>query len=216
MDTLSSKVRRTLLAVAENESLFFWMIFLEEVMLCNGLFINYIEQIKLLRSHIILPWGMTLCALRLCRREQKNSIRFTQWDVRFLVVLLLWMVVPFAVRFGFTPYRIVMMQGTAIIFFGLYAKLTEECVQQRERLLDQVSALFAVLSFVYGSALFYCVLTGQVFGEELGDMAFGVGADGMLYGGVYYNVTGMMANCCGLMSLVGFSGENTKLQNWRI
>lgn len=205
MDTLSSKIRRTLLAVAENESLFLWLAFLDEVMLSFGPLKGYMEQVKLFRSFVILPWGMALCALRLSRREREIPARPAGTDVRLLFALLLWMVVPFGLRFGLSPYHLTMMQGTAIVYFGLYAGASEERAQKRGQLMDLAGALFAALSLVLGGALLYCVVTGRSFYPELNDQMFGVNARGFLHGGMYYNATGILANCCLFMSLIGFA-----------
>ncbi|MFR2151406.1 MAG: hypothetical protein ACLS7Z_13345 [Christensenellales bacterium] len=86
-------------------------------------------------------------------------------DIRFLVLLYAWIVVPFGIRFGLTAINANDWFHCMVAFFGVYALITEETVQRREMLLDVAGALFAALSFVMVRCS-YCAFTVQTFGTE--------------------------------------------------
>lgn len=88
--------------------------------------------------------------------------------------------------------------------------ITELPSTARRRMLRGISALFALLALCMGVVLLYCAYTGTVLGADVGGMVIGV-QDGCLYGGVHYNITGMVALGCMMLSLVSMNAERNPL-----
>lgn len=202
IQTLSDKVvrgfRRVLLAVAGNESLFFFAAFLNAAVITMEPLAWYGEQTRMFGTYVIVPWGMALCLLRLarCVREERR----TSGDVAMLGALFVWLVVPFAVRFGLTFNNMVTWCGYAAVFFAVYAAYTEEAPDARRRLFSLACMLLTVLALVWGAVLLHCALTGKIYGMETGGCVFGV-QEGFLQCGLHYNITGMIAVCLCMISL---------------
>ena len=200
MKKTAACVRRALLSTASNVSVFVTAAFFVTGLLVLGPYVWWREYIDMLERYIIIPWGMALCLLRLDRRaaREEESVR---WDLWILFALLVWLVVPFAIRFGNTFNNAGSWHNSAVTFFGLYALTTEETAQRREKLFDLASLLFAVCSVALGCCLLYCVATVQKFGED--EFAFGVCNGIYLCANGHYNTSGMVAVCAALMSLAG-------------
>ncbi|MDO5300326.1 MAG: O-antigen ligase family protein [Clostridia bacterium] len=202
MKKLSGVVRRILLDIAGNESLFLFAAFISAGVLSMGPLAWYREATDAFANYVVVPWGMALCLLRLERRARSGDAP-VRTDVVALFVLLMWVIVPFALRFGLTFNNVTSWHGSVVVYFGIYAMVTEETPERRERLFDLACALFGALSLVMGGALLYCAATAQAFGVGLGDYGFGL-CDGIyLCNGLHYNITGMIAVCCAMMSLAG-------------
>lgn len=202
MKKLSGAVRRMLLDIAGNESLFLFAAFISAGVLSMGPLAWYREATDAFANYVVVPWGMALCLLRLERRVKRGDAP-ARTDVTALFVLLMWVIVPFALRFGLTFNNATSWHGSAVVYFGIYAMVTEETPERRERLFDLACALFGALSLVIGGALLYCAATAQAFGVGLGGYGFGL-CDGIyLCNGLHYNITGMIAVCCAMMSLAG-------------
>ena len=200
MRKITEGTRRALLAFAGNVSLFVTTAFFVTGLLILGPSVWWREYIDMFERFVLIPWGMALCLLRLERRvrTQQEGMR---WDLGVLFVLLAWIVIPFALRFGNTFNNSGSWHNHTVLFFGIYALTTEESPARRERLFDLAALLFSVCSLALGAALMYCVVTVRKFGDA--QFAFGV-CDGMfLCANGHYNNTGMLAVCCALMAMAG-------------
>lgn len=207
MNWIAGRIRKGLIDIATNESLFLFTAFLAYGFLKMAPLAWYTEQINALISFVVVPWGAALCMLRLMRAQQKQLS--AQWDIGILFVMLLWVGVPFIIRFGFTNVNVNNWFQNMVTAFGLYALMSEESAARREKMLDWASALFALISFVIGAALLYCAVTVQTWGEDIGAYGFGLYNGTFLTAGLYYNSTGMLALCCALMSLMGVFRRRT-------
>ena len=203
-------VRRALLWLIGNEALFLFFAFLftsSSVLRMDPL-LWYQDSIATFAACFILPWGMALGLLRLERSVRIDQSK-ARADIAVLFVLLAWLIVPFAIRFGFRLANIYCWSNHIVIFFGVYALVADADKRHLQSVIDLTSALFAALSFVLGVLALYCVLTVHNLGEEpvstlANGYVFGlVGADFFTFG-LHYNDTGMVAVCCALLSLVGF------------
>lgn len=204
-------VRRALLWFIGNEALFlfFAFIFTSSSVLRMDPLLWYSDQIDAFASYFVLSWGAALCLLRLERRAQIDRPQ-VRADTLILFILLAWLVVPFAIRFGFRPANITCWYNHTVVFFGLYALVTDADMRHLDSVIDLTSALFAALSFVLGVLTLYCVLTVQNLGEDPvstiagGGYVFGLVGNDFFTFGLHYNDTGMVAVCCALLSLIGF------------
>ena len=125
-------------------------------------------------------------------------------------LLVLWIIVPFGIRFGLTANNVSAWYGYLVMYLGVYATITELPSAARRRMLRGISALFVLLALCMGIVLLYCAYTGTVLGADVGGMVIGV-QDGILYGGVHYNITGMVALGCMMLSLVSMNVERNPL-----
>lgn len=202
--------RRVLLAAAENVSLYLFTAFLVVGILPMDILKWHHPAIALLERFVVVPWGMALCLLRLERRKDADAP--LQADAAVLFVLLAWMVVPFALRFGVTFNNIGSWCGHAAVFFGIYLMVTEIESRKRENLLDLANVLFLLLGLVWGGALLGCAATGATFGSDPALFKQSGGTDGLGFGvfrreylcaGLHYNTTGMLALCIAMLNLSG-------------
>ena len=222
-DCAGRRIRALLLAVAGNESLFFFASFMSTLLFGSEMFTwHYSEAIRMILRYVIVPWGMAMCLLRLERRS-RMELAPQRWDVNILFVLLLWIVVPFALRFGMTYENTKSWIEYSAVFFGLYAMITEQAAEQRERVFDQACAIMGVFSLVLGGALMYCALTGARidsgwvlhYGTYTGaGFGFGVFNGAHLCAGIHYNVTGMTALCCMMFSLAGLCRSKNSIMRF--
>lgn len=120
-----SLIRDILLAVFGNEALFLIVTFLYATLGDSAIVAWYREPMSLLYGYIVIPWGAALCLLRLQRRA--SSLEPARADVVTLFVLYLWILVPFAIRFGFTGKNVTAWHGYAVMFFR------HLCVDFREK-----------------------------------------------------------------------------------
>lgn len=202
MNWIAGRIRSVLTDVATNESLFLFSAFLAYGFLKMTVLVWYTEQVNAFISFVVVPWGAALCMLRLMRAQQKQlPVRL---DNSIWFIMLLWIGVPFIIRFGFSNVNINNWFQYMVTGVGIFGLMAEEAPARREQMLDWVSALFSLLSFVLGTALLYCVVTVQTWGTDLGAYGFGLYNGTFLTAGLYYNTTGMLALCCALLSLVGF------------
>ncbi len=211
MKKAENGVRRALLQIAGNESLFLFVAFLVVGVLPSDVFRWYQDQVALLERYVVVPWGMALCLLRLQRRNALENAE-TRPDLYALGLLLAWVVVPFGIRFGLTFNNVSNWIGHAVVFFAVYAMTTEEIAARREQLFDQACLLFGLLSLVFGGLLVYCAAAvatidsdfifhyGTYAGEGYG---FGIFRGQHLCSGVHYNITGMLSVCCLMICLAG-------------
>lgn len=207
----SDRIRALLLYVASNESLFLFAAILPSLVFGSELFKWHQEAVNMFERFIVVPWGMALCLLRL---EHRNRMRIEghRWDLSILFALILWVIVPFGIRFGLTFNNVTSWQGHCVAYFGLYAMLSEEAKEKREQLFDQACLLFGLLGFVMGAALLWCAWTGAridsnwivhygTYAEN--GYSFGVYFGMHLCSGLHYNLTGVMALCCTMFCFAG-------------
>ena len=195
-----SLIRDIMLAVFGNEALFLIVAFLYAMLADNAIAAWYREPVNLLYGYIVIPWGAALCLLRLQRRA--SSLEPARADVVTLFVLYLWILVPFAIRFGFTGKNATAWHGYAVMFFGIYASISERKQREREMLMATMSVLSAVFAYVFCGVLLFCAWSGTVYAAGLGTFGFGV-VNGWLCSGVHYNITGMIAISLCMMCVMG-------------
>ena len=195
-----SVVRDILLAIFSNEALFLMVAFFYATLSDNSIAAWYREPVNLLYNFIVVPWGAALCLLRLQRRSA--SLEPTRADVATLFVLYLWLLAPFAIRFGFTFKNVSAWYSYAVMFFGVYASISEKKRRERETLLATMSVLSAVFTYVFCGVLLFCAWNGTAYAADLGPFGFGV-VNGWLCSGVHYNITGMIVISLCMMCVMG-------------
>lgn len=195
-----SLIRDILLAVFGNEALFLIVTFLYATLGDSAIVAWYREPMSLLYGYIVIPWGAALCLLRLQRRA--SSLEPARADVVTLFVLYLWILVPFAIRFGFTGKNATAWHGYAVMFFGIYASISERKQREREMLMATMSVLSAVFAYVFCGALLFCAWSGTIYAADLGPFGFGA-VEGWLCSGVHYNITGMIVISLCMMCVMG-------------
>lgn len=195
-----SLIRDIMLSVFGNEALFLIVAFLYATLGDNAIAAWYREPVSLLYGYIVIPWGAALCLLRLQRRAA--SLEPARADVVTLFVLYLWILVPFAIRFGFTGKNATAWYGYAVMFFGIYASISERKQREREMLMATMSVLSAVFAYVFCGALLFCAWSGTIYAADLGQFGFGA-VEGWLCSGVHYNITGMIVISLCMMCVMG-------------
>ncbi len=195
-----SLIRDIMLAVFGNEALFLIVAFLYATLGDNAIAAWYREPVSLLYGYIVIPWGAALCLLRLQRRAA--SLEPARADVVTLFVLYLWILVPFAIRFGFTGKNATAWHGYAVMFFGIYASISERKQREREMLMATMSVLSAVFAYVFCGVLLFCAWSGTIYAADLGPFGFGA-VNGLLCSGVHYNITGMIVISLCMMCVMG-------------
>ena len=195
-----SLIRDIMLAVFGNEALFLIVTFLYATLGDSAIVAWYREPMSLLYGYIVIPWGAALCLLRLQRRA--SSLEPARADVVTLFVLYLWILVPFAIRFGFTGKNVTAWYGYAVMFFGIYASISERKQHEREMLMATMSVLSAVFAYVFCGALLFCAWSGTIYAADLGPFGFGA-VEGWLCSGVHYNITGMIVISLCMMCVMG-------------
>lgn len=205
----TKSVRSLLYAIGSNVSLFLAAAFVCDCLLRGSLFAPYGAQVILYYDYVIVPWGMALCLLRLERSGMERE-PVLRWDTRILFVLLGWIVLPFALRFGVDKVNVSSWFRHAVVFFGVYATVAEADAAQREKWMDWACALFSLLAFILGTALLFCAWNVRTFMDGWGDYGFGVCNGIYLCSGVHYNTTAMACVCLLMMSLAGCARQNLK------
>ena len=195
-----SLIRDIMLTVFGNEALFLIVTFLYATLGDSAIVAWYREPMSLLYGYIVIPWGAALCLLRLQRRA--SSLEPARADVVTLFVLYLWILVPFAIRFGFTGKNVTAWHGYAVMFFGIYASISERKQREREMLMATMSVLSAVFAYVFCGALLFCAWSGTIYAADLGPFGFGA-VEGWLCSGVHYNITGMIVISLCMMCVMG-------------
>ncbi|MBP3655809.1 MAG: O-antigen ligase family protein [Clostridia bacterium] len=208
MEKAINRLRRAALYVIGNECLFMFASLVVWGVLTMGPLLWHQEKVMAFDSYVLIPWGCVLCVRLLESRPFRSGRRY---DVAVLAVLALWVIVPFALRFGLTKNNMSSWHGFAAAYFGIYVSVSLRTAQEREHMLDLAAALFAALSFVLGAAALGCVAGVKLYGAYEGVFGFGVGADGILRIGQHHNSTGMLAMLCTLMCLIGVCRRRTLL-----
>jgi len=202
LNRIAEKIRSVLLYAAGNVSLFVFTAYLVTGVLCMEPMVWYREQINLVNQYVVFPWGMALCLLRLERLKNAPESPARR-DIAVLFVLLLWIIVPFALRFGITFNNIGTWYNHAVAYFGIYAFLSQEEADRREKLFDIFLLLCGAMAFVLGILLLYCAVTATTFYHGAQEIGFGLYMDAHLCHGVHYNITGMLAVCLSMLCLAG-------------
>ncbi len=90
-------VRDVILAFLGNEGLFLLMAFFNSRCWTRSVFAECYEQVDAVYRYILVPWGASLCVLRLQTRSAKP--RRTHGDVMALFLLYVWLDIR-SIRFG--------------------------------------------------------------------------------------------------------------------
>lgn len=204
-DRFDELMRRALRAVVASEGLYLVLAVLFYGILNTDVFMSRNDIIAPLREYMMLPWSGALLALWLAR-EKKNS----GLDTKTLMLLVLWLAVPFIMRFGTEFFTIQALYGYALSFIVFYISVRESDAQRRARQLDVACAGFGLLSILLGGALLYCAATGKTYCSYWDTEYFGV-VNGQLQHATHYNVTAMLALTCMLMCVVGLCRSKKKL-----
>lgn len=199
VDRAIALMRQGLLFLVSDQGLYLFTAFLFGTVFNSRIFQWYSEIVNVLSSYAVIPWGVALCVLRL-RRADVRDLRSA--DTGLLTLLLLWLVVPFFIRYGATFNNVTSWNSHCVLFFAVYALTREDAPHRRAAMLDRVCALFAVLSVVAGAALLYAAWTLRTFGPGTRDWTFGI-FDSSLCAGYDRNSLGMNATCCLMMCIVG-------------
>ena len=192
-------VRRALVALATDEALYLFFVFLFAAVLNSSVFVWQREAIDLLTSYVMIPWGAVLCVLRFQRADARTLMKR---DTALLTLMFAWAVVPFFLRFGVTFNNVTSWQGHAYAFFAIYAMTREEEKARRDAMLDRLCALMAALSFVFGGALLMYAAAGRSVMVDPKGEVFGV-INGCLQSGLHYNITCMNAVCMLMLCIAG-------------
>jgi len=203
-DGFDGLLRRVLLAVLTSEGLYLVLAVLFHGVLNTDVFMSRNDIIAPLREYMMLPWAGALLAFWLAR-EKKNS----GLDTWMLLLLMLWLAVPFIMRFGTEFFTIQALSSYALSFIVFYISVRESDAQRRARQLDVACAGFGLLSIALGGALLYCAATGKTYCSYWDTEYFGV-VNGQLQHGTHYNGTAMLAITCMLMCLVGLCRSRKK------
>lgn len=195
----AGRIRAALLAILSDAGLFVFVSFIFVSYSDIPAFKWYQEQMSLISRYVLIPWGFALVVQRMLRAQEKRCFAA---DVAILAVLLAWIIVPFAMRFGATFNNISSWYNSTVVYFGIYAMLREEDPARRARELDRVCALSAAFSFAMGCLLLYTLATRQTLWAETGEVGFGV-YQSMLCAGKDYNSTAMALLPLMMLSLVG-------------
>lgn len=192
-------VRRQAMALFSNEVFYLICALTFNCVFSSSLFFWYSDQTTMLCRFILIPWGSALCLVRLYRMGQSQEVSA---DMVLLAVLVVWMFVPFIMRFGLTYSNLNSAQGFMVAFFAVYAMTRETDAVRRGTLLDWLCAAIAFVAFVWGGILLLYAVTGRVFESLPGVERFGV-VNGCLQAGEHYNNTGMNCVCMLMICLTG-------------
>ena len=201
---LSALLRRGVMAILGSEGLFLVVMLLFNGVLNTDIFLGSGNWTGPLREYIVMPWAGLLLGMYLMREKRRGGI-----DTWMAGLLVLWLVVPFSLRFGTEYFTMYSTFGYAICFFVFYASVCSRDAVGRGRQLDVACAGVGLISIVLGGALLYCAWTGKVFYSYEDTQYFGV-VKGQLQHAMHYNVTGRMALTCMMVSLVGLCRSRKK------
>lgn len=171
----------------------------------------YSEPLAQIRAYMLVPWGAGLGMLCIVRRsERKEKFRL---DFFVLTMLLLWIVVPFGWRFGFTFNNVNSWHNAFVAFVGIYMMTAMQDRRARAQNLDAACVGVLLVSLVWGGLLLLCAGTATSIDLGAGGYGFGVQFQeyGCLCGGMHYNTTAMIAVCCSFMNMCGFARSKFKV-----
>ena len=170
----------------------------------------YQEPLELVRRYLIVPWSFSLGVLCLYERNQRQEKTNTRYVL--LVLLLLWIIVPFCVRFGFTFNNVTSWSNAFIAFVSVYMTVNWHDRETRERDLHVANLCMLVISLIWGGLLLLCAATAQAIELGADGYVFGVSVQkqGCLTSGMHYNITGMISVCLCFMNLAGITRSRKK------
>lgn len=203
-DALAALVRRCVLATLGSEGLFLVVMLLFNGVLNTQIFLNSAREIGLVRDYIVMPWSGLLLGMYLMREKRHSGI-----DTWAPGLLVMWLAVPFMMRFGAEYGTLYSLFGYTISFFVCYASVSDRDAVTRGYQLDTVCAGVGLLSIVLGGALLYCAWTGEVFYSYVDTEHFGV-IKGQLQHAAHYNMTAMLALVCTMTCIVGLCRSKKK------
>lgn len=203
-DVLWTNLQRLLMAVFSSEGFLFVILYLLYGVLETDLFLSHRDIVDPLRDYVIMPLSGVL--LGACLMREKRPAGF---DVRMLFVLILWLSVPFILRFGTEYFTMRSVYGYSICFFVLYASVCGSDARRRGQQLNIACAGIGLISLVLGGMLLYCAWTGKVYYSYPGTTGFGV-VNGQLFNAMHYNDTGKTALTCMLFCLTGLCRSRKK------
>ncbi len=204
MDALAVWLRKWLLAAISSEGLFLTVMLLFHGVLGTDLFFPQTEVLGPFRNFIIELWCGAILVMYLVRKKRRGGPE--NW---LLAALILWIAVPFSLRFGTEHFTMYSTHDYALCLFVLYASISEADAKYRAYQLDIASAGACLLSIAVGGMLVYCATTGNVYYGYEGTEVFGV-VNGQLQHATHYNTTGMFAVSCEMLCLLGFSRSKRK------
>lgn len=206
MKKTTELVRSGLLALLGNPGVYALMAFMVTGMFTPGKLGMYRGWIEL---NVLVPWGLALAIVHLVCRVKRGR-QPVRWDIAVLLVLFVWLLVPFMLRFGLTQNNIYSWQNHAIIFFGVYALGSSMEEKKLGKGMDLAGALGAVITFVFCGALLLAAAMG-LGSDNPAEFGFGVYLKAHLCSGAHYNTTGMLAMCASFFCLMGVCRAKGKL-----
>lgn len=210
-DRFVSMIRRWAVGILSCTGMVVVMQFLFSGILVMDWPIWYQEPLELIRRYMIVPWSSALgllCLYERNRLREKTSVRYI-----LLMLLLLWIIVPFGMRFGFTFNNVTSWSNAFIAFVSVYIMTNWHDLATRERDLNVACLCMLVISLAWGGLLLLCAATVQAIELGAGGYVFGISIQkqGCLTSGMHYNNTGMLAVCLYFMNLAGSARSKTKL-----
>ena len=196
-DALAALAHKCLLAVVASEGFYLAIMLLFRGILNADVFMTSNHIISPLLDYVIVPWSGAMLGIYLMREKKKGGL-----DIWALVLLILWMIVPFVMRFGPEFFTLSSSLDYALIFFVFYASVRQSDAARRARQLDIACACICVISIALAGTLLYCAATGKTYFSYWDTQHFGV-VNGQLQHAMHYNSTGMLALMCMMMCLVG-------------
>lgn len=202
-DRLGALLHRGLLAVAASEGLYLVIMIVFYGVFNADVFMTSQHLIAPLKDYVIMPWAGALMGIYLMNKKRKYGL-----DIWALTLLILWLIVPFVMRFGTEYFTMYAALGYSLCFFVFYASVSESDTRKRLCQLDIACAGACLVSIVLGGVLLYCAATGEVFYSYWDTQHFGV-VNGQLQH-MHYNLTGRLALVCLMMCLVGLCRSRKK------
>ena len=201
MEKTIDAIRRKVIGLAANEAVYLFCAFVFYTVFSSSLFYWYGEWMTVISRFLIVPWGSALCLLHMCRREEGALPRAK--EIRPLILLFLWVLLPFLYRFGPTYATISSSHGYMVTFLVIYAMTREADAAHRDAALNGFCAGVAAVSFIWAGMMLLCALTVQSYDVYPGAERFGVAYGSFLQAGVHYNNTAMDSLCMMMMCFVG-------------
>lgn len=199
MNRLAHILHKGIIALVTNLGFYAFTAFVVSSLFSMDPFLFTRDGVMYFQRNVLVPWGLALCLMRVERLVSQGGAKLSA-DVLTLMLLCGWVSVPFAVRFGWAQNN---WQSYLIAFLGVYAAVSEADADARERHLNTMTGLFAVLGWVLGVTLMYCLATVTVFTVPEGNFGYGIFQNKYLISGHYYNTTGIIALGAALMCLCG-------------
>jgi len=154
---LGVKLRRVFVSLLGSEGLFLAVMMLFNGVLSTDYFLTKLQFITPFTDYVLIPWSGLLLGMYLMRENRRGGL-----SVWALALLVLWLAVPFSMRFGTDYFTMYSTYGYAICFFVFYASVMGRDAIGRERQLDIACAGVCLIAIVLGGTLLYCAWTGEL------------------------------------------------------